>query len=340
MHHKSYTRLRRIALMLSIALPVTACDSESDANATAGPAAKGAAAGTTRAQPPAKALAPAALAAWENYARSQCALEDAHFTPVAFAPVTNAEDSKDKGGFITADFNGDGQPDFLVVKESRGCATQGPPYGNAGPPNDFIVSTTAGYRVFDGFMGWIGPAMIARRGDRDVLNLPGGFNGRCGPVTTVTWGWTGTAIDAVERRNESGQLVDREGCAVSAQRPATQGGGGSFPPIEPGYWAAGGTCSAVIADALEIPIDQTGLSHFTEKQGWSGRFEVLRYSALGGNRWRMHGREHTEIGDEPAHRDIVVNSRTSFTELGEFGARYTHCPTSQIPRSLRGEFER
>ena len=38
---------------------------------------------------------------------------------------------------------------------------------------DFIVSTASGYRVFDGFMGWIAPAMIVRRGDR-LWEVPAG----------------------------------------------------------------------------------------------------------------------------------------------------------------------
>jgi hypothetical protein len=342
---------RPIALILAAA-SLTACGSESTAasNAAQGNTATHAATTVAAVTPAAAptALPPAALTAWETFARGQCRDQGERFAAVRFAPLAGRGEAVDlveqhfagdAGGFVSADFNADGTPDFVVTTPGYGCVSSGPAYGDQGPPVDFIVSTASGYRVFDGFMGWIAPAMIARRGDRGVLDLPGGFNGRCGPVTTVTWGWTGNDIDAVERRNDSGQLVDREGCAVSAQRPVKQGGGGSFPPIEPGYWAAGGTCSEVIADALEIPIDQTGLSHFIEKQGWSGRFEVLRYSALGGNRWRMHGREHTEIGKEPGHRDIVVNSRTSFTELGEFGGGYTHCPTSQIPRSLRGEFE-
>lgn len=330
-------------LTLIAAVSVTACGSESTAASSEaqGNPPTNAAAATT-------ALPPAALAAWETFARGQCGDQGERFAAMRLAPLAGRSDAVDlveqhfaggKGGFVSADFNSDGRPDFVVTTPGHGCVSDGPAYGDQGPPVDFIVSVAGGYQVFDGFMGWISPAMIARRGDRDVLDLPGGFSGRCGPVTTIAWGWARDGVDAVERRNDSGQLVDREGCAVSAQPPANQGGGGSFPPIEPGYWAAEASCSEAIRDALEIPLDQSGLGYFDAQRGWSGRFEVLRYTALGGDRYRMHGRHHTENGAEPAQMDIVVDSRTSFTEPGEFERRYTHCPTSQIPTSIRREFE-
>lgn len=331
-------------LALITAVSITACGSESTAASSEaqGDAARNAVAATT-------ALPPAALAAWEAFARGQCRDQGERFATIRLESLAGPEDAVDlveqhfaggKGGFVPADFNADGHPDFVVTTPGHGCVSDGPAYGDQGPPVDFIVSTGDGYRALDGFMGWIAPTMIARRGDRDVLDLPGGFNGRCGLVATVTWGWTGNGVDAVERRNDSGQLVDREGCAVGAERLVNQGGGGgSFPPIEPGYWAADASCSDAIRDALEIPLDQSGLGYFDERGGWSGRFEVLRYTALGGNRYRMHGREHSEIGAEPAQMDIVVDSRTNFTEPGEFERRYKHCPTSQIPSSVRREFE-
>lgn len=330
-------------LALIAAVSIAACGSESTA-ASSKPKADAAA----RAVAATTALPPAALAAWEAFARGQCRDEGERFAGLRLAPLAGRGDAVDlveqhfaggKGGFVPADFNADGHPDFVVTTPGHGCVGDGPAYGDRGPPVDFIVSTGGGYKVFDGFMGWIAPDMFTRRGDRDVLDLPGGFNGRCGLVATVTWGWTGDGVDAVERRNDSGQRVDQEGCAVSTQSPANQGGGGSFPPIEPGYWAADASCSDAIRDALEIPLDQSGLGYFNEQGGWSGRFEVLRYTALGGARYRMHGREHSEIGAEPAQMDIVVNSRTSFTEPGEFERRYTHCPTSQIPSAVRQEFE-
>lgn len=330
-------------LALIAAVSISACGSESTA-------ASGEARGNpaTDAAAPPTALPPAALAAWERFARGQCRDQGERSAAVRLAPLAGRSDAVDlveqhfaggKGGFVSADFNSDGRPDFVVTTPGHGCVSDGPAYGDQGPPVDFVISVAGGYEAFDGFVDWISPAMIARRGDRDVLDLPISVNGRCGPVTTVSWGWTGDGIDVVERRNDSGQPVDREGCAVSAQRPVNEGGAESFPPIEPGYWAADASCSDAIRDALEIPLDQSGLGYFDAKRGWSGRFEVLRYTALGGDRYRMHGREHTENGTEPAQMDIVVDSRTSFTEPGEFERRYTHCPRSQIPSSVRREFE-
>lgn len=119
------------------------------------------------------------------------------FAAVRLAPLAERQEAVDlveqqfaggKDGFVSADFNADDYPDFVVTTPGHGCVSDGLAYGDQGPPVDFIVSTAGGHQVFEGFMGWTAPGMITRRDDRDVLDLPSGFNGRCGPVTTVSWG--------------------------------------------------------------------------------------------------------------------------------------------------------
>lgn len=271
------------------------------------------------------ALPPAALSAWESFARGQCRDQGERFAAVRFAPLAEREEAVDlveqhfsggKGGFVSADFNADGSPDFVVTTPGHGCLTSNPAYGDQGPPVDFIVSSASGYRVFDGFMGWIAPSMIARRGNRDLLDLPAGFNGRCGAATKVIWGWTGTDIDALERRNERGQLVDREGCAQAPAVPQPQAAALSQ-PIEKGFYAfaAGdGSC----ADAIE--------------QQFFAYWDGTHIEALGGNRYRIRFRE-VEAAEVILNDHIfTVNSRTSLTE--QYGTRWTHCPTAQIPPSV------
>ena len=252
---------RPVALIVA-ATCLAACGSQSTAAAddaqpnTARNTATSVAAATPAATP--TALPPAALSAWESFARGQCRDQGERFAAVRFAPLAGRAEAVDlveqhfagsKGGFVSADFNADGRPDFLVTTPGHGCVTSNPSYGDQGPPVDFIVSSGSGYRVFDGFTGWIAPAMIARRDERDLLDLPGGFNGRCGTVTKVSWGWTGTDIDAVERRNDRGELVDREGCAQAAAVPQPQAAATSL-PVEKGFYAfaaGNGSC----ADAIE-----------------------------------------------------------------------------------------
>lgn len=262
------------------------------------------------------------------------------FTPVRFVSLAanpNAGQRATSGGFVQADFNGDGQADFAVVTASQGCASEGPGRGAV----DFILSSGSGYRVSEGFAGPFDAGMVKKRNGRDVVEYEGGFFGSCGDVAVAVWGWTGQRMDVVERRNSDGQSVDRQGCPVAA-RPvaAPAAGNASFPPIEPGYWAGGVSCAEAIEEAAELPPDQASLHYLDARGGSIGRFEIQRYAALGGNRYRLIGREHTEIGSSPGQMNITVNSRTSFTAAYSDGysGSFTHCPTSTIPRAIRADF--
>lgn len=337
------TRKARSIPLASMALALTACSAQSDANADTGegaadnsPVAQEASASPSSATATPVAFPPAALTAWESYARQECRAMGERFTPVRFTPLARGAtvSRRDRGGFVTTDFNGDGQPDFVVATASQGCGGAGPGAGAV----DFVLSNAGGYRAVEGFAGSFDSAMLKRRNGRDVVEYPGGFFGNCGEVAVAIWGWNGQKMDVIERRNSKGQTVDQEGCTVAA-RPATAAtGNSSFPPIEAGYWAGGVSCAEAIEEAAELPPDQGSLWYIDGRGGWIGRFEIQRYVALGGNRYRLAGRDHTEIGSSPGQMDIAINSRTSFSDT-RYGGRYTYCPTSMIPRAIRSEFE-
>ena len=328
-HNKSINGIGRPIALVLAAASLTACGSESTAASSAAKGNIATNAATAAAAKPVAAptaLPPAALTAWETFARGDCRNQGERFAAMRFTPLTGRDEAIDlveqhfagnTGGFVAADFNADGNPDFVVTTPGHGCTSSGPAYGDQGPPVDFIVSTTSGYRVFDGFMGWVAPAMIARRGNRDVLDLPGSFTGRCGPVTTVTWGWTGNNIDAVERRNDSGQRVDREGCAQASAASQANSAAATL-PVEKGFYANGGAGNGSCADA----ISQKFFAY------WDGS----HIEALGGNRYRIRFREVEAAEVILNDRVFTVNSRTSLTE--QYGARWTHCPTAQIPNSV------
>lgn len=336
------TRKANSLPFVAVAFALTACGAQSDANADTGTKGTKAAtvATTTAAAPqpaatPSSALPPPAIAAWETYARQQCRTIGERFAPVRFSPLAKGAtvDRSGRGGFVATNFNGDGQPDFVAVTNSQGCSGAGPGPGAV----DFIVSTASGYRAVEGFSGPFDAGMIKRRSDRDVVEFPGGFFGTCGDVAVAVWGWTGQRMEVMERRNSKGQSVDKEGCAVAA-RPSSSAGNSTFPPIEPGYWAGGVSCAEAIEEAAELPPDQASLYYLDARGGWIGRFEIQRYASIGGNRYRMTGRDHNENGSSPGQMDITVNNRTSFTDP-RYGGRYTHCPTSTIPRAIRADFE-
>lgn len=105
-----------------------------------------------------------------------------------------------------------------TVTADQGCAVETPAYGQAGPPADFILSTAGGYTAVEGFAGWPHPAMVRRRDGRDVLDYDqGGFDRRCGVVTTAVWAWDGRGMNVVERRNDRGDRVDADGCEIGTR---------------------------------------------------------------------------------------------------------------------------
>lgn len=342
----SVTLKTRSISLASMALAMAACSALSDANADTGERADSKTATAQTATAPSSAatrpvaLPPAALAAWESYARQVCRTIGERFTPVRFTPLAQgiAVDRPGRGGFVGADFNGDGQPDFVVVTAGQGCTGGGP----GAEAVDFILSDAGGYGAMEGFAGSFDAAMVKRRDGRDVVEYPAGFFGNCGEVTAAIWGWNGEEMDVIERRNSEHERVDQEGCAVRAQpAAAADTGASSFPPIEAGYWAGGVGCAEAIEEAAELPPDQGSLWHIDGKGGWIGRFEIQRYVALGGNRYRLIGRDHTEIGSSPGQMDITVDSRTRFSARFDDGysASFTHCPASTIPASIRSDFE-
>ncbi|MBB6427171.1 hypothetical protein [Sphingopyxis sp. JAI128] len=157
------------------------------------------------------------------------------------------------------------------------------------------------------------------------------------------------------------QLSSRMQAAVRAEQPQMAGAaiprpsaGGQAPgtvtslPIEKGYWAVDMSCAQAIreADPNGLP-DDIPFTYLDEKIDYLGELAVKRYEALGGNRYRLHGRASYGNGDPievPSRTDIIVNSRTSFTatsndSMGSSTTRYTHCPISQIPRAIREIFE-
>lgn len=337
------TRKARSIPLASMVFALAACSVQSDANADTGdravsnsPAASAASAQPSSATTAPAALPTAALAAWESYARQECRAMGERFTPVRFSPLATVGpvDRRDHGGFVATDFNGDGQTDFVIATASQGCGGAGPGAGAV----DFILSNAGGYRAVEGFRGSIDSTMVKRRNGRSVVEYPGGFFGNCGEVALAEWGWNGQKMDVVERRNGKGQTVDQEGCEVAARPAAAVTSNSSFPPIEAGYWAGGVSCADAIVDAAELPPDEGSLWYIDGKGGWIGRFEIQRYAALGGNRYRLTGRDHDENGSSPSQMDIAVNSRASFTDA-RYGGRYTHCPTSTIPSAIRADFE-
>jgi hypothetical protein len=228
-----------------------------------------------------------ALVSWRQYASAGCQRTKTRFASPRLSRFVDF--ARTPNGFIPADFNEDGRSDFIVITPNEGCVEDGPlNYGShGGPPVNFVISTPSGYQTFQGFGAYVSPDMIERRGNRDVLNLALTFNatGRCGPVAAAIWGWNGSGITVIERRNAIGQLVDQEGCAASqasaASAPARANTSGL--PIRPGYYAVNEpTCTAALRSSLAgVVIDNRYLRDI------DGDYPITPVRNLGNNRYRM-----------------------------------------------------
>lgn len=275
------------ALFLSTALALGACGSES--TAAAGPQV-GPRSNSVSPARSAPAVVPtqmpsSAFAAWRTFASDVCARSKLRFASPRLVRFVDFE--RTPSGFIPADFNGDGQPDFIVITPNEGCAEDGPiSYGTqGGPPTNFVVSSPAGYRAFQGFGGYVSPGMIERRGARDVLNLSFGrnINGRCGPVAAAIWGWADNMITVIERRNSAGQIVDQEGCVARGASPALTKANAGGLPIRTGYYAVNepNCVGALRSNMAGVIIDNRFLRDI------DGDYPITPVSSLGNNRYRM-----------------------------------------------------
>jgi hypothetical protein len=265
----------------------------------------------------------AALASWRQYATAGCARAKIRFAGPRLVRFVDFD--RTPNGFIPADFNGDGHPDFVVITPNEGCAQSGPAdYGFAGgPPANFVISRPGGYQTFEGFGAYVSPDMIERRGRRDVLNLAftRTSTGRCGPVASAIWGWNGSAVGVIERRNPNGQLVDQEGCAATAATvsPAPALANTSGLPIRPGYYAVNeANCTAALRSNLaDVVIDNRYLRDI------DGDYPITPVRSLGNNRFRM---------GEAFETVRVINADSFVADEGkEYKRRFLWC-AERAPR--------
>lgn len=166
-------------------------------------------------------------ARWIEGVRSECTEAGGQFRGIA-------------NHLLPGDFNGDGRPDYVLLREQAECVGPGGQnpmegmWGNAGPPRDFLISTReGGYRVYDGFSRApdLDASNIVKRGDRHVIVLNGTWFQPGGEVHKVIWGWTGEGMAVVERQDARGRPVDEDGYPVQAGGAPS----GALPFREGGY---------------------------------------------------------------------------------------------------------
>lgn len=161
---------------------------------------------------------------------------------------------------LQADFNGDRQPDYVLMSGGLACDTPDGmdpfAYGSAGPENTFLMSGRGGYRTVDGFMSYLDQSNIVRRGDRDVLVIKGPWRLAGGIETTSVWSWDGTRMTISSRTDPQGRELDDDGRPIPASGKAA--GTGGAPRADPTRWTVatppqGGT-NAYVAGSRDVPL--------------------------------------------------------------------------------------
>jgi len=199
----SDTRFALAALGV-LALLSAGCDRAGEGE----PGAQAGAAGSETAAAPIQA--PPEVAEWIETVRAECEDAGGRFEGVS-------------DYLLPADFNGDGQTDYVLQWGGVSCphpdgrASGALGWGNAGPRNEFLISEPGGsYRRHDGFSSELSQDAIRRRGDRDVIVNEGTWFQPGGEVHQVIWGWTGQEIDVIERLDAQGRQVDENGYLIQA----------------------------------------------------------------------------------------------------------------------------
>ncbi|MGV9009550.1 hypothetical protein [Brevundimonas sp.] len=185
---------------------------------------------------------PPEVGPWIQKVREECLANGARFEGI-------------RDFVLPADFNADGREDYVLMwggascVDSGGSASGGFGWGRAGPTNDFLISTPNGYVIQEGFMSELGRDNIKRRGDRDVIEIEGGWNMDGGEVVRVVHSWDGSQMQILERFNSAGQSVDGDGYVIQA---VAKGQAGDTLPFREGHYIeASGSCARIEADMLE-----------------------------------------------------------------------------------------
>lgn len=159
---------------------------------------------------------PQAVEAWVSELRADCVEAGGRFT-------------RGENFFKTADFNGDGQTDYVAVASGHQCSL-GVTYYLAGQVPDWTFFVSDGNDFITEFF----PSLemnLATLDGRDVAILstagPGAYER---PFSTYAVGWADGKLDVLERYDEQGRPVDAQGRpspATGSAAASPQEGGGS-----------------------------------------------------------------------------------------------------------------
>ena len=229
------------------------------------------------------------------------------------------------------DLNGDGRPDALVKSDGDQC------FGMNQRRITLLTQQGSSWRVISDFQETFGHYELHPRAGLEWpdIEMANGMDENSGCIEFLRWNGREYILGGTSDKGQICTLTD-EGRAAGGPNGATPSAaaGLAFPPIEKGYYAIGQTCAQAIADGGDM------ISYFNERTlaAIDGALTIDGFEALGGNSYRVKASSRNELDQvDRADFDIVVNGRGSFSNV-EYGDRYTHCPTDQVPRSVRQDW--
>lgn len=236
-----------------------------------------------------------------------------------------------------SDINGDGQPDAIVKADDDHC------FGMNQRVIILLTRGTNGWTVVTDFQQRFAVhTFYPRPGiawpDIEIFDgmtgeqKPDGDIEASGCERFLRWNGREYVDGGTSQNGQVCELTAQGRAAAGAGAPAQ--GAAAFPPIEKGYYAIGVTCAQAIADGGDM------LAYLDERRfaSFDGGQRVEGFEALGGGRYRVRATSSDE-SDRASRADFViaVGGRGDFTNV-EYGDRYTHCPTVQIPRAIREDW--
>jgi len=236
----------------------------------------------------------------------------------------------------SADFNGDGRPDYFVgAHESFECPGQGMIY-NDGPMStafwDLFLSTPRGYQLIEAGVSAIASLVIVQFGGKPFAIVTcGGPGAYERPCDTYAFGWNGREMADVAFFI-GGRQVNPDGTRL--------GGGGwvpsGFPEIPQGFFSDG-----ICWETARTDTEGMSYLYLTNRiwRQWDGPSPITRIERNGPVRYRFH----LSIEDEEGNRTpSVVNIQTinaaDFVVLSDREGEeqnFSHCESNEVPASIR-----
>lgn len=238
----------------------------------------------------------------------------------------------------TADFNADGQTDYVVGLGGMECWMDGQQaFSIYGPMNPWavILSSPGGYSTETFDSSEAHEIEVRQLDGRDVLILspvgPGAYER---PFYTYAYGWTGSGMDQLAWYDQDGRRVTHEGRAwregPSTPVASSASGMSRFLPLPTGYYAEPGKCGGDPFDLRYLAEDGIIFEEFNTPV-----CSHVSTRPLGGDRYEVITACPSEEGGTVRSTETYRVTANGYSYGSNGGEDNRLCPLSSVPASSR-----